>query len=270
MAFIRVAVSVIVLLMCLNLRAVASADPIMKPVAAQEDPCASLREVVDRLARDVDFVQRELAADERNQTNLLNSVISHMRALEAAQTDLETLPESARQQIITKLGEEAAEALAVAAILTVSILVGGELLPAALAELQVVAEAAHAAHTAIELTNIAVEVDEASARLDEAESMTGLNHDELRAYAREHELTELVRLIDTAEAIPNMKRNLIGAWDRWLSNGFAIVALQLLLDQTRVELQEAADALDLCEEQRHSEEDPCYHPPDCAVCWFCP
>lgn len=270
MTFIRVAISAIVLLMCLNVRGVANADPIMKSIAAQEDPCAGLRELVDRLTRDADFLQRELAADERNQTNLLNSVISHLRALEAAQTDLETLPESARQQIIVKLGEEAAEALTVAAILTLSIWVGGELLPAALVEFHAAIELAHAAHTATELTTIAIEANEANAALGEAGSMMGLNHDELRAYAREHELTEMVRLIDTAEAIPNIKRNLSGAWDRWLSNGFAIVALQLLLDQTRAELQEAADALDLCEMQRHSEEDPCYHPPDCAVCWFCP
>jgi hypothetical protein len=270
MAFMRVAVSAIVVLMCLNLRPVANAAPVMMPAAQEEDPCEALRETVERLARDVDFLERDLAAAERRRTNLLNSVINHVEALEATQRELETLPERARQQIIVALGEEVIETLGIAAFFTMSIMVGGELLPLALHQFVTVLEVAHLASTASELADIASEADEAGAALSEAESMMGLDHRELRQFAREHEFTELVRLIDTVEAIPNIKRNLSAAWDRWLSNEFSIVTLQMLLDQKRVELQEAADALDLCEEERQTNEDPCHIPPDCAVCWFCP
>ncbi len=92
--------------------------------------------------------------------------------------------------------------------------------------------------------------------LDEVSGLFGGDLDAALAYARDNDLSELRDLIYNERAMVDLEKRLDGDWARFLDAGLKVRIFQALLDQQRAELQQAADALNRCEEQKQNN-NPC-------------
>lgn len=249
------------LLLSLALVSVVSVQ-LSAPVRA--DACADLRHQLNSLQNDRSVVKDKL----RNATLLLDTdlrtVLSLLGKIDALKDELPTLRDDARSEINSKTAIDLLHPVGVGAMITIAMaIVAPEV--AAVEVLFQLGEAADLAKTWYETGETVIEWQESLAALDESASLTS-DLDALLQFARENDLPILAKFLEDEQALAELVPSLDRAWQKLLTDGSEVAALQALLDEYDKQIADTEAALAACVEPPNPCASSAANPDGAGVC----